>query len=123
MANAEETFLWVGFVADELKGRSWRKISDILHGVPKGLGGIYRRLLHRIQDKDKLLPILQWVVLASRPLTVHELAMVVELQDSDIPMSVEVVKDRLAACGLMVKIDDNVVNLVHESARDFFQSD
>ncbi|KAL9063225.1 MAG: hypothetical protein Q9161_009580 [Pseudevernia consocians] len=123
MANAEGTFLWVGFVADELKGRSWRKISDILHGVPKGLGGIYRRLLHRIQDKDKLLPILQWVVLASRPLTVHELAMAVELQDSDIPMSAEVVKDRLAACGSMVKIDDDVVNLVHESARDFFQSD
>lgn len=48
MANAEGTFLWVGFVADELKGRSWRKINDILYGVPKGLGGIYRRLLLRI---------------------------------------------------------------------------
>ena len=123
MANAEGTFLWVGFVADELKGRSWRKINDILHGVPKGLGGIYRRLLLRIQDKEKLLPILQWVTLASRPLTVHELAMAVEVQGSGTPMSAEVVKDRLAACALMVKIDDDVVNLVHESAREFFQSD
>ena len=123
MANADETFLWVGFVADELKGRSWQKINDILHGVPKGLGGIYRRLLLRIKDKDKLLPILQWVVLAARPLTLHELASVVEIQGSDTPMSAEVVKDRLASCGLMVKIDDDVVNLVHESARDFFQGD
>lgn len=123
VASAEGTFLWVGFVADELKGRSWRKINDILHGVPKGLGGIYRRLLLRIQDKDNLLPILQWVVLAVRPLTVHELAMAVVIQGSDSPMSAEAVKDRLAACGLMVKIDDDVVNLVHESARDFFQSD
>ncbi|KAL9095257.1 MAG: hypothetical protein Q9165_002513 [Trypethelium subeluteriae] len=123
MASAEGTFLWVGFVADELKGRSWRKINDILHGVPKGLGGIYRRLLLQIQNKDKLVPILQWVVLATRPLTVHELAMAVEIQESDTPMSAEIVKDRLAACGLMVKIDDDVVNLVHESAREFFQSD
>lgn len=123
MANAEGTFLWVGFVADELKGRSWQKINEILHGVPKGLGGIYRRLLLRIQDKDKLLPILQWVVLASRPLTVHELAMAVEIQGSGNPTSAEIVKDRLAACGLMVKINDDVVNLVHDSARDFFQSD
>lgn len=123
VASAEGTFLWVGFVADELKGRSWQKINDILHGVPKGLGGIYRRLLLRIQDKEKLLPILQWVVLATRPLTVHELAMAVMIQGSDTPMSAEVVKDRLAACGLMVRIDDDVVNLVHESARDFFRSD
>ena len=123
MANAEGTFLWVGFVADELKGRSWRKINDILHGVPKGLGGIYRRLLLRIQDKEKLLPILQWVVLASRPLTVHELAIAVEFQGSGTPMSAEIVKERLAACALMVKVDNDVVNLVHESAREFFQSD
>ena len=123
MKSADGTFLWVGFVADELKGRSWRKINDILHGVPKSLGGIYRRLLLQIQNKDKLVPILQWIVLAARPLTVHELAMVVEIQGSASPMSAEIVRDRLAACGLMVKIDDDVVNLVHESAREFFRSD
>ena len=123
MANAEGTFLWVGFVADELKGRSCWKINDILHGVPKGLGGIYRRLLLRIRDEDKLLPILQWVVLAARLLTIHELALAVDIQGFDTPMSAELVRNRLAACGLMRKINDDMVNLVHESARDFFQSD
>ena len=116
-------FLWVGFVANELKRRSWRKINDILHDVSKGFEGIYRRLLLRIQDEDKLLFIFQWVVLATRPLTIHELAMAVTIQRSDTSMFEEVVKNRLAACGLLLKIDDDVVNLVHESARDFFQSE
>ncbi|KAL2816638.1 hypothetical protein BDW59DRAFT_136665 [Aspergillus cavernicola] len=123
MASADGTFLWVGFVADELKGRSWLKINDILRGVPKGLGGIYRRLLHQVEDKEKLVPILQWVVLAARPMTVDELAVAAEIKASDALTPAEILKDRLASCGLLVKINGDVVNLVHESAREFFQSD
>ncbi|KAI1821707.1 ankyrin repeat protein [Xylaria intraflava] len=123
MAGAEGTFLWVGFVADELKGRSWHKIRDILRGVPKGLGGIYRRLLQQVEDKEKLVPILQWIVLAARPLTMDELRAAAETQVSDGLMPTEVIKDRLASLGLLVKIDGDVVNLVHESAKEFFQSD
>lgn len=123
MAGAEGTFLWVGFVADELKGRSWRKIKDILRGVPKGLGGVYRRLLQQVEDKEKLVPILQWIILAARPLTVDELTVAAEVKASNDLMPTEVMKDRLASCGLLVKIDGDVVNLVHESAKEFFQSD
>ncbi|OKL59155.1 hypothetical protein UA08_05962 [Talaromyces atroroseus] len=123
MAGAEGTFLWVGFVADELKGRSWRKIKDILRGVPKGLGGIYRRLLQQVEDKEKLVPILQWIVLAARPLTVDELTAAGGIKESKGLVPTEVMKARLASCGLLVKIDGDVVNLVHESAKEFFQSD
>ncbi|KAI1178591.1 ankyrin repeat protein [Nemania sp. FL0916] len=123
MAGAEGTFLWVGFVANELKGRSWHKIKDILRGVPKGLGGIYRRLLQQVDDKEKLVPILRWIVLAARPLTVEELTVASETKASGDMMPTEVIKDRLASCGLLVKIDGDVVNLVHESAKEFFQSD
>ncbi|OAX84348.1 hypothetical protein ACJ72_01291 [Emergomyces africanus] len=123
MSSAEGTFLWVGFVADELKGRSWLKINDILRGVPKGLGGIYRRLLQQVEDKEKLVTVLQWVVLAARPMTVDELAVAAEIKASDALTPAEILKDRLTSCGLLVKIDGDVVNLVHESAREFFQSD
>ncbi|OBT76494.1 hypothetical protein VF21_03943 [Pseudogymnoascus sp. 05NY08] len=123
MAGAEGTFLWVGFVADELKGRSWHKIKDILRGVPKGLGGIYQRLLQQVEDKEKLVPILQWIILAARPLTVDELTVAAEIKASNDLTPTEVMKDRLASCGLLVKIDGDVVNLVHESAKEFFQSD
>jgi ankyrin repeat domain-containing protein 50 len=123
MANADGTFLWVGFVANELKGRSWLKTNDVLRSIPKGLGGIYRRLLEQVEDKEQLVPILQWVVLAARPMTLDELAVAVGIKASDSLTPAEVLRDRLASCGLLVKINGEVVNLVHESAREFFHSD
>jgi hypothetical protein len=30
LAGADGTFLWVGFVANELQGRSWNNIDDVL---------------------------------------------------------------------------------------------
>ncbi|KAJ5692828.1 ankyrin repeat protein [Penicillium macrosclerotiorum] len=123
MAGADGTFLWVGFVANELKGRSWQKIQIVLRGVPKGLGGIYQRLLHQVEDKEELVPILQWVVLAARPLTIDELTTAADIKASNGQTPAEIMKNKLDSCGLLVKIDGKVVNLVHESAKEFFQSD
>ncbi|KAK4161311.1 ankyrin repeat protein [Cladorrhinum sp. PSN259] len=123
LTDADGTFLWVGFVANELKGKTWLKAQQVLHGIPKGLGGVYCRLLEQVGDKEILVPILQWVVLAARPLTVTELAGAAQVMGSDTLSPTEVLKERLASCGLLVKIDGGVVNLVHESAREFFKSD
>jgi nucleoside phosphorylase len=60
LAGADGTFLWVAFVANELQGRSWSKIDEVLRQIPKGLGGIYQRLLRQVDDKEALVPILQW---------------------------------------------------------------
>ncbi|KAL7914164.1 natch and ankyrin domain protein [Trichoderma velutinum] len=122
LAGADGTFLWVGFVANELQGRSWDQMNEILHRVPKGLGGVYQRLLQQIEDKDALVPILQWVVLAARPLTLDELTAATGIKASGNFSATEVIRNRLRLCGLLVKIQGNVVNLVHESAKEFFQS-
>ncbi|UKZ59269.1 uncharacterized protein TrAtP1_000587 [Trichoderma atroviride] len=123
LAGADGTFLWVGFVANELQGRSWDKMNEILHRVPKGLGGVYQRLLQQIDDKEALVPILQWVVLAARPLTLDELTVATGIKASGNMPATEVTRNRLRLCGLLVKIEGRVVNLVHESAKEFFQSD
>lgn len=123
MAGADNTFLWVGFVANELQGRSWGEINEILHRVPKGLGGVYQRLLQQIDDKEALVPIIQWIVLAARPLTVDELSVATGIKTSGTFPATEVIKNRLRFCGLLVKIEGDVVNLVHGSAKEFFQSD
>ncbi|SPO05222.1 uncharacterized protein DNG_07909 [Cephalotrichum gorgonifer] len=124
MDNADGTFLWVGFVANELKEKTWLEINDILGGIPKDLVGIYQRLLEQVEDKEKLVPILRWIVLAARPMTLDELAVAAEIKAYDDALTpAEIMKGRLASCGLLVKIDGDVVNLVHESAREFFQSD
>ncbi|KAF5613568.1 ankyrin repeat [Fusarium subglutinans] len=121
--GADGTFLWVGFVADELQGRSWQKIQDILHRMPKGLGGVYQRLLLQVEDKERLIPILQWLVLAARPLAIDELCIAAKIAPSVDRNAVEATRDRLNSCGLLVKVDGDVANLVHESAKEFFQSD
>lgn len=122
LAGADGTFLWVGFVANELQGRSWRKINEIIHRIPKGLSGVYQRLLKQIDDKEALVPILQWIVLAARPLTVDELTVAVGIKPSGTLTATEVTKHRLRLCGSLVKMEGDVVNLVHESAKEFFQS-
>ncbi|KAG8526793.1 uncharacterized protein KY384_008222 [Bacidia gigantensis] len=123
LAGADGTFLWVGFVANELQGRSWSKIDEILRHVPKGLGGIYQRLLQQICDKEALVPIMQWVVLAARPLTLEELTVAAGIKTASTLPATQVTKNRLRFGGLLVKVEGDVVNLVHESAKEFFQSD
>ncbi|EXU95243.1 ankyrin repeat protein [Metarhizium robertsii] len=123
LAGADGTFLLVGFVANELQGRSWCKIDEVLRHVPKGLGGIYRRLLQQISDKEASVPILQWVVLAARPLTVDELTVAAGIKTAGTLPATQVTKDRLRFGGLLVKVEGDAVNLVHESAKEFFQSD
>jgi ankyrin repeat domain-containing protein 50 len=123
LAGADGTFLWVGFVANELQGKKWEEINQLLRRLPRGLRGVYQRLLHQIDDKETLAPLLQWIVLAARPLTLQELAGATEIKSSTTIPATEVVKNRLSLCGLLVKIEGNVVNLIHESAKEFFQSD
>ncbi|RSM05309.1 hypothetical protein CEP52_006338 [Fusarium oligoseptatum] len=123
LAGADGTFLWVAFVANELQGRSWSKIDEVLRQIPKGLGGIYQRLLRQVGGKEALVPILQWVVLAARPLTLEELAVAAEVKAADTVPATQVTRRRLGVGGLLVKVEGDVVNLVHESAKEFFQSD
>lgn len=122
LAGADGTFLWVGFVANELQGASWGKIDEVLSHVPKGLGGIYQRLLQQIGNKEALVPILPWVVLAARPLTLEELTVAAGVKPESTVPAIQVTRNRLRLGGLLVKIEGDVVNLVHESAKEFFQS-
>lgn len=123
VAGADGTFLWVGFVANDLQGKRWEEMNQLLRRLPRGLRGVYQRLLQQIDDKETLAPLLQWIVLAARPLTLQELAQATEIRYSATVPATEVVKNRLALCGLLVKIEGNMVNLIHESAKEFFQSD
>jgi ankyrin repeat domain-containing protein 50 len=122
LAGADSTFLWVGFMANELEGRNWDQIQEILHSVPKGLGGVYQRLLQQLDNKEELAPILQWVVLAVRPLTLEELTIAAGIQPSNSLSATAVTLAHLRLCGLLVKVEGGIVNLVHESAKEFFQS-
>ncbi|KAI9761527.1 MAG: hypothetical protein M1840_001790 [Geoglossum simile] len=123
--GAEGTFLWVGFVADQLKGKTESEVYEILKDLPFGLDGIYKRMLRQIEDKrrESVALILQWVVLSRRPLTLTELAVATNTEGSDNQSREDMMKDRLESCGLLLRVDNNGVNLVHQSAKDYLQRD
>ncbi|KAH7304528.1 hypothetical protein B0I35DRAFT_454657 [Stachybotrys elegans] len=87
LASADGTFLWVGFVANELKGKRWLKAREILCGIPKGLGGIYCRLLEQVEEKEKLVSILQWVLALAVGIEVMDTLLLSEIEDNVVNLS------------------------------------
>ncbi|EEQ30824.1 NACHT and Ankyrin domain-containing protein [Microsporum canis CBS 113480] len=112
LAGVDGTILWVGFVANELQGRSWSETDEVLRHIPKGLSGIYQRLLLQIRNKEVLVPIPQCVVLVAWPLTLEELTVAVGIKTAGTLLATQVTKNRLRFAGLLVAAEGDV-NLVH----------
>jgi len=73
--GAGGTFLWASLVlVDISKTKIAAKVTKKLNNLPSSLGEVYYRILSKIEDVDEARFILQLVVEARRPLTVHELA-------------------------------------------------
>ncbi|KAH7069998.1 NACHT and ankyrin domain protein [Paraphoma chrysanthemicola] len=122
-ARAQGTFLWVGFAMHELLQQdTCSDILDTLSRIPTGLSAIYSRMLSQIlPDRRKLSKdILDWVTMATRPLKLRELAAAVDIKPASSLIDEEhAVRDAVSACGPFLKIDDEVITLVHQSARDY----
>ncbi|KAH6960046.1 hypothetical protein BKA56DRAFT_600288 [Ilyonectria sp. MPI-CAGE-AT-0026] len=110
------TFLWVGFVMHELRQKETRtQILEAIKSMPRGLDSIFERMLRRIRKNHRPLSetILTWVALALRPLTVQELA---------VATGGSCTLDEILLCQPFVEIHQDVVTLVHESAREYLLS-
>ncbi|KAH7066499.1 NACHT and ankyrin domain protein [Paraphoma chrysanthemicola] len=121
--RAQGTFLWVGFAMHELlQQETCSDILDTLSKIPTGLFAIYSRMLSLIPpDRRKLIKdMLDWVTMAMRPLELLELAAAINIKPaSNLINEEQSVRDAISACGPFLKIDDEVVTLVHQSARDY----
>ncbi|KAM5356537.1 hypothetical protein ACJ41O_003183 [Fusarium nematophilum] len=73
--KADGTFLWVGFVAQDLRKKSAGQVMDCLESLPDDLNAIYARILRSVPKKhyERVRLLLSWVCLAFRPLTLGEL--------------------------------------------------
>lgn len=120
--RAEGTFLWIGIVAEELRRYSRVEVENVLDLFPSGLETLYGRALLQIEQKQQSITskILRWVALAVRPLNLSELGAVLEVQPGKYSTKEEVVKDHVASCGLLLKIQDgDQVGFVHQSAKEY----
>jgi hypothetical protein len=72
LERAEGTFLWVGFVMNELsQKKTCTEVLETLGALPNGLPAIYSRILLQIGSNRRRTSslILRWVTMAIRPLT------------------------------------------------------
>ena len=122
LERAEGTFLWVGLVTKEMLQReTTTEIFETLGSLPNDLQEIYSRLLLQIKDgqRNNAISILRWVVAAQRPLTLLELATAISLKPSNFTSSSQAIQDCANSCGAFIKIVNDRVALVHQSAEEY----
>ena len=132
--KAGGTFLFVSLVLHDIRTtKATFQVQQKLRGLPSDLNKVYDRILAKIdadcQEIAKL--ILCWVALASRPLKVDELAMVLCLgtgrwaEKSTPPEDLLYeFKDGFRCCEPFINLDTgrDTINFVHQSAKDYLLS-
>ncbi|OQU96310.1 Ankyrin repeat-containing protein isoform 2 [Cladophialophora immunda] len=132
--KAQGTFLWVSLVVKDLERTKKHQVRQKLETLPTGLDEIYDRILSGIESEraqDALL-VLQCIIAARRPLTTSELAMafilgVCESEANELPSEdkLDEFREIHTMCGDIVYVDrdDETVNLIHQSAKDYLLTD
>jgi NACHT domain len=117
--RAEDTFLWVSLVCKRLENVRWDQALATIQDLPPDLNDLYHRMLVQLCDGETSLvegcvQLLQVMMLAYRPLNVHEVSSVTGLPDD--PRYIEGLVDRSAS---FVKRRGIYVEFVHQSTRDY----
>lgn len=128
IAKSNASFLWVRLVMDELEGvYGHESIVQVLQGIPEGMVSYYKRTTEEMAENKRerhiAKTILQWVVMAARPLSTIELAHALSL---DVRSQLANPKSAIEGlCGHLVSIDAECdrVQIIHNTAREFLSSD
>ncbi|KAF1945402.1 NACHT-domain-containing protein [Clathrospora elynae] len=95
-SNANNTFLWVALVCQNLEGASIRNVLKKLSSFPPGLDSLYNWMMQRISnledDTELCKRVLAMIALVYRPITLVELASLVG-QPGDVPEDKESIKE------------------------------
>jgi hypothetical protein len=121
--KANGTFLWVSLAMRELKEAMAWEVLQVLEEVPIELKDLYRRMIQQIKQLRRKYPelcrqVLSTVLATYRPLHLQELYVL-----SGLPTQVQDVNQATAAivkmCGSFLTIREDIVYIIHQSARDF----
>jgi hypothetical protein len=118
--NANNTFLWVALVCQDLKKTPKWNVLNKLASFPPGLDSLYKRMMQQIINSDSA-KICQQVMASTailyRPVTISELVVLVEqLEDLD---DLESVREIVGFCRSFLTLQEDTVYFVHQSAKDF----
>ncbi|KAK4068207.1 uncharacterized protein Triagg1_7450 [Trichoderma aggressivum f. europaeum] len=123
--KAEGTFLWIVLACEELKRKPSKDAIHFLQTMPKGLTSLYEKLLQTaVEDEysdNTVRRILGFITVSFEALSVLELADACQLHqdEPDVQTRIQYTRDQIASCRLLVIIQDEKVQLLHQSVRDF----
>jgi hypothetical protein len=121
MSNANDTFLWVALVCQNIKRVPQRNVMKKLNAFPPGLNPLYERMMEQISnsdDADLCKQILASIAVAYRPIALTELTALVE-QVEDMAGDLETIREIIVLCGSFLTLREDTIYFVHQSAKDF----
>jgi hypothetical protein len=118
-SNANDTFLWVALVCQNLQEvKRWNVLAK-LKDFPPGLDSLYRRMMEQIDnsnDADLCKRILACLAVVYRPIVLKEMtALVGGLRDMPDDELAEIIN----LCGSFLTLREGTIYFVHQSAKDF----
>ncbi|RDH21372.1 ankyrin [Aspergillus niger ATCC 13496] len=128
--GTHRTYLWVYLVFDYLETQNYKRtltaIKAAIGQLPNSVNEAYDKILSKSGDDGIVLKVLSIILAASRPLTVSEInvALNVEqtlqsLQDLDLEPEKQFTTRLRSQCGLFISIYDNKIHFLHQTAREF----
>jgi ankyrin repeat protein len=139
--KASGIFLWVVLVVEMLiemidDGKTVKDMEDILNDVPMDLEELFSNLFRTLKpnERPKAVKLLQWVLLAERPLNPADICLAIAFTSETPYMSLQKWKTsgeyvrsyeqmvrmiRSYSRGL-IEVTDSVVQFIHESVRELF---
>ncbi|EUC39784.1 hypothetical protein COCMIDRAFT_10192, partial [Bipolaris oryzae ATCC 44560] len=120
-SNANDTFLWVALVCQDLKATPKWDVREMLAQFPPGLDSLYRQMLDQIRKSSsarRCLRVLAVTAVLYRPVTVAELVVLTK-QLADFVDDLESAREIIGLCGSFLTLRDDIIYFVHQSAKDF----
>jgi ankyrin repeat protein len=128
------TYLWVYLVFDHIETEGFKKtkkgIEEATKSLPRTVNEVYERILAKSRDQGTVRRALAMILAASRPLTLSELNLALEVEETtqstqDLDLEDEEdFKERLrSSCGLFVSVHHGKVYFLHQTAREFLLAD
>jgi hypothetical protein len=122
-SNANNTFLWVALVCQNLQATAKRNVLKKLSSFPPGLDALYERMMQQISksdDAELCQQLLALIALVYRPITLRELVALAE-QLEDIADESEL-QGIIGLCGSFLTLQGETIYFVHQSAKDFLST-
>jgi hypothetical protein len=119
--KADNTFLWVALVCQELESIENWDVREKLALFPSGLNSLYERMMEQIsgsKSAEICLQVLASTVVLYRPVTIPELIVLTE-QLARFVGDLKSVRKIVSLCGSFLTVREDTIYFVHQSAKDF----